>query len=224
MSSHILLPTLVLGIFCSVCALAQEQKPTSAVGVEEYPIILEKGVTAGKTPVGTKIQGKLLIATLLKGKVVPRNAEFSGEVVESKAKTKTDPSHLGILMDSVTWKEGSEAVKIYLTAWYYPIATEPGQSLQYGPQQPASRTWDGQGQYPDPNSHVYRPFPGSESKDQNLPSTANPVTSDHRITMSNVQSERAADGAVILVSKHSSIKLDHFTAYVFAGSDFAIAK
>lgn len=225
MFRRMLLLTLVLGVFCSF-STATDQAPTqpTLAAAQEYPIILEKGLSAGKTPVGTKIQGKLLMATLVNGKVLPRNAVFSGEVIESKAKTKTDPSRLSILMDLVTWKEGSAAVKVYLTSWYYPTVADPGQSLQYGPEQPPSRTWNGQGQYPDANNRVYHPFPGSEPKDQTLPSTANPVVSSHRVVMENIQSEHGDNGAIVLVSKHSNIKLDHVTAYVFASQDLTASK
>lgn len=224
MFSRMLLSNLVFGILCSVSTTAQSQAQAPATGAQEYPILLEKGLIAGKTPVGTKVQGKLVMATLVNGKVVPRNAVFSGEVIESKAKTKADLSRVSILMDLVTWKQGSEAVKVYLTSWYYPTVADPGQRLQYGPEQPASRTWDGQGQYPDANNHAYRPFPGSEPKDQSLPSTANPVASSHRVLMENVQIEQVPNGGIVLVSKHGNIKLDHVTTYVFATSDLHISK
>ena len=224
MISRILLLDLVLGVLCSVSTAAQAQAQAPSTSAQEYPILLEKGLSAGKTPVGTKVQGKLVMATLVDGKVVPRNAVFSGEVIESKAKTRTDPSRLGILMDLVTWKQGSEGVKVYLTSWYYPTVADPGQRLQYGPEQPASRTWDGQGQYPDANNHVYRPFPGSEPKDQSLPNTANPVASSHRVLMENVQSEPVENGGFVLVSKHGNIKLDHVTTYVFASTNLTVSK
>lgn len=225
MFRRMLLLTLVLGVSCSLSTAAdQTPKQPALAAAQEYPIILEKGLSAGKTPVGTKIQGKLLMATLVNGKVVPRNAIFSGEVIESQAKTKTDPSRLSILMDLVTWKQGSAAVRVYLTSWYYPTVADPGQPLQYGPEQPPSRTWDGKGQYPDANNRVYHPFPGSEPKDQPVPTTANPVASSHRVLMENIQSEPAADGAIVLVSKRSNIKLDHVTTYVFANQDLTVSK
>ena len=68
-----------------------------------------------------------------------KNAVFSGKVIESVAKTSTEPSRLAIRMDSVQWKDGSAAVKIYLTAWIYPTTVASGQDLQYGPQQSQAR-------------------------------------------------------------------------------------
>ena len=162
MSTRILaLPTLVLSFFYSASLIGQ-QTPASAVvtGAEEFPVILQQGITAGKTPVGTKIQARLGTATLVNGAVVPRNAVFSGEVTVSSAKTKTDPSRLAVRMDTVQWKSGSAPVKVYLTAWYYPTHYETGQTPEYGPQKPATRTWNGAGTYPDPNSSdTYKPFP-----------------------------------------------------------------
>src|SRR6202521_4525131 len=97
-------------------------------GALEFPVVMRQNVAAGTTPVGTKVQAKLAVATLVDGVVVPRDAVFSGEVTESVAKSATDPSRLAIRMDSAQWKKGSTPVvlslapKVYLTAWYYPVA------------------------------------------------------------------------------------------------------
>ena len=212
-----LLLMLVLSLVSFAALLSQQKPEATSSAPQEYPLILEKGVTAGKTAVGTRVQGKLSMATLVNGKVVPRNAVFSGEVVQSNAKTATEPSRLSIRMESVTWKQGSEPVQVYLTSWYYPTISESGQPLQYGPEQPASRTWDGQGQYPDANSKVYRPFPGTDSGNRtSVPSTSNQVPSNHRVPMKDIDNERLGDGGMLLVSKRSNIKLDNFTTYVFA--------
>ena len=77
-------------------------------------------MAAGKTPVGAKIKARLAVATLIDGKVIPRSAVFSGEVIDSAAKT-ADASRLAIRMDSVVWKKGSASLTAYLTAWYYPL-------------------------------------------------------------------------------------------------------
>ena len=107
-------------------------QPTPAAsgssGALEFPVIMRQNVVAGTTPVGTKVQAKLAVATLVDGVVVPRDAVLSGEVTESVAKSATDPSRLGIRMDSAQWKKGSAPIvlslasKLYLTAWYYPVA------------------------------------------------------------------------------------------------------
>ena len=202
------------------------EAPVNPSAPQEYQLILENGVTAGQTAVGTRVQGKLPMATLLHGKVVPRNAVFSGKVVQSAAKTATEPSRISIRMESVTWKQGSEPVQMYLTSWYYPTISDSGQPVQYGPEQPASRTWNGQGPHRDgSNSKVYRPFPGTDSDDRNgVPSTASQVPSHHRVPLKDIESERADDGGLVLVSRHGNIKLDKFTTYVFAAAGLVPSK
>lgn len=218
--------TLVLCLsYCTTLLGQQTAAAPVPPGMQEFPVMLQQSVNAGKTPVGTKIQAKLVVATLVAGTVVPRNAVFSGEVVESVAKTKTEPSRLAIRMDSVQWKTGSAPVKVYSTAWYYPAQNEDGQNLQYGPQQPANRTWNGQGQYPDPNSKVYKPFPGSDpNQNTSVPDTPTAITSNHRVAMKDVEAVSGNDGIVTLVCKRTNIKLDKVTTYVLANADLRAAK
>lgn len=204
-----------------------QQKPETpaAPGPQEFPVVLQQNVTAGKTPVGTKIQAKLAIATLLNGTVVPRNASFSGEVVESVAKTATQPSRISLRMDSVSWKKGSAPVQVYVTAWYFPSIAESGQNLQYGPEQSLARTWNGAGAYPDPNSPAYKPFPSADNeKKDSVPDTPNSVTSKRRVPMKDVETERGNAGAVTLVSKRGNLKLDRVTTYVLSSGEMPAAK
>jgi hypothetical protein len=193
----------------------------SGPAVVEFPVTLEQNVVAGKTVVGTAVHAKLVVATLVNGVVVPKNAIFSGVVTESAEKSKTDPSRLAIRLDSAQWKEGSIPVKIYLTPWFYPSQEEEGdQNLQYGPTKDAKATWNGQGQYPSQNSKIYQPFPGRDTDQGSaVPDTPSAVPSNHRVMMKNVESSNASDGAIALASKHSNLKLDKFTTYVFADGD-----
>jgi hypothetical protein len=127
-------------------------------------------------------------------------------------------------MNSLKWKNGSIPINVYLTAWYYPSVAEPGQNLQYGPEQPASRTWNGAGAYPDPNSPAYKPFPGGDSgQKDSVPESPSSATAKHRELIKDVQSERAQNGQVTLVSKRN-VKLDRVTTYVLATSDLAVPK
>ena len=235
LSSKLAVLTMVLAV--ALASASGQQKPASSSSpgaspgasssassgassaLREFPVTMQQNVTAGKTPPGTKVQAKLEVATLVDGAVVPRNAVFSGEVVESVAKSKTEPSRMAIRMDSVQWKGASAAVKIYLTAWYYPVQEQTGQDLRYGPQQSAKGSWNGQGQYPDPNSKSYKPFPGSDTdkKDSTVPDTPNATTSNHRVLMHDVESTTGADGMLTLISKRTNIKLDKLTTYVFSG-------
>jgi hypothetical protein len=199
-------------------------KPASssaaAAVAQEFPVVMQQNVVAGKTPVGTKVQAKLTAATLVNGKVIPRNAVLSGKVLVSTGKTSSEPSRLAIRMDSAQWKNETAPLTIYVTSWYYQAIAQSGQDLQYGPQMPANRTWNGEGQYPDPNSKIYRPFPaGDTDKSSSVPDTPTSVTSNHRVQMKNIESEHAPDGCITLVSKHGNIKLDKLTTYVLASRD-----
>jgi hypothetical protein len=210
----------VLSVFVtSPVTFGQERRPPATASIiQEFPMILQSNVVAGKTAVGTKIQAKLCVATLANGTVIPRNAVFSGEVTESTAKTANDPSRLAIRIDLAQWKNGSAAIKAYITAWYYPTVNEAaGQNLQYGPTQPANRTWNGEGQYPDPNSKIYRPFPGSGSdQDGSVPDATTSITANRRMPMKDVQSELGTDGSITITSRKNNIKLDKLTTYVIA--------
>lgn len=192
-----------------------------APSVQQLPAVLQEKVIAGKTPVGTRIEATLVIATLIGGKVVPRNAVLSGEVVESTAKTSSAPSRLCIRIDSAQWKGGSTPLREYLTSWFYPMTPESTPDLQYGPEQPAKKTWNGMGQYPDPNNKSYQPFPAAGEGDDKSSAAGAPasVISAHPVTMKNVESERDSAGSVILVSKRSNLRLDKLTTYIFASAE-----
>lgn len=218
---------LVLCALFPATLLGQEKRAASPAppGAQEFPVVMQQNVAAGKTLVGSKIHAKLEVATLIGGTVVPRNAVFSGEVIESAAKTATDPSLLAIRVDSVLWKKGSASVTAYLTAWYYPMRDATGQDLQYGPPQSAKAVWNGQGQYPDPNSKVYKPFPGSDSGNgASAPNTPSSTPSNRRVLMKDVESAKNSDGVIGIMSKSTNIKLDKLTTYVLATGDLLPGK
>lgn len=207
-------------VVCSSAILLSQAKPTPAPAAAiDFPVRLQQGVTAGKTPVGTKIRAKLTMATLVAGTVIPRDAVFSGEVTESEAKTATTPSRLAIRIDSAQWKNGSASVKAYLSQWFYPIISVDGPPLQNGPQKSATAVWNGQGEYPDTNGTNYHPFPTSNSGDKSsVPVTPVSATSSQPMAIRNVESARTNDGGIELISKRSNIKLDKYTTYVFLQS------
>jgi hypothetical protein len=216
-----------LVVVLSSTALLGQQSPATpncSAGCE-FPVAMRQNVTAGKTPVGTKVEAKLIVATLLNGAVIPRDAVLSGEVIESAAKSGTEPSRLAIRMDSAQWKSGSAPLKVYLTAWFYPEATGmAAQDLSYQPVDAANskRNWNGMGTYPDPNNPIsQQKFPGPESNDKDTSAPAAPASniSKHRVLMKNVESASNTNGEIVLTSSRSNIKLDKLTAYVFAGED-----
>jgi hypothetical protein len=183
----------------------------------EFPVVMKENVTAGKTAVGTKIEAKLIVATLVNGVVIPKGSILSGEVVESVAKSATAPSRLAIRADSAQSKNGSIPIKAYLTAWYYLTATMTPQNLSYDPADAthSPRSWNGDGPYYDPKSPAYQPLPGHETDKGGAPLGA----SNRRVLMKNVECARASDGTVVITSGHHNLKIDKLTTYVLAPSD-----
>lgn len=199
---------LLLFVAISLCRSA-EAAPKSAAGLE-FPLIMRQNVVAGTTPVGTKVQAKLTLATLVNGVVIPEDAIFSGEVTESVQKSDSQPSRLAVRMDSAQWKSGSAPMKIFLTAWYYPSASLiPGESAadRYSHDHGLRRP----GGFPDPNGD-------DANSGQDAASLG---VSEHRVQMKDIEATRNKDGMVTLTSKHVNIKLDKQTTYVFATSDLA---
>ena len=217
---------MMLAVILGSIVLLGQQPPQSSSPLmgTEFPIFMKQNIVAGKTPVGTKIQAKLVTATLVNGVVVPRDAILSGEVTESVKKSASDPSRLAIRMDSADWKKGSVPIKAYLTAWYYPEAAATNQDLSYQPADAANskKNWNGMGTYPDPNNPIsQQKFPVGDSSKDAGPESGSPASniSKHRVLMKNVQSIRNPDGAVVLTDQHSDLKLDRITTYVLASGD-----
>jgi hypothetical protein len=185
--------------------------PNAALA-QEFPVTMRQSIIAGKTPVGTKVEAKLTIATLVKGAVIPEGAIFSGEVVDSTAKSKTDPSRLAIRMDSVQWKKESKPIKVYLTVWYYPVP------MPQDADQEDCRTVGGLGM----NCPT---GPGAPGAGPGMAGTRFPPApmpppsaqaSQSRVAMKDIESTRDADGTIALSSAKSNIKLDRTTTYVLA--------
>jgi hypothetical protein len=205
--------------------------PGSASGLE-LPVIMRQNVAAGATPVGTRIQAKLAVATLVNGVVVPQDAILSGSVTESVAKSAASPSRLAICMDSAQWKNRSTPVvvsfepRVYLTAWYYPAAalTNPNLSTDMPDAPHNPRFGNTPSPYPAPRNST-SPSPSLSGPDAGSDKDAAPAptseVSKHRVLMKNVESTRNSDGAVGLTSKQLNIKLDKTTTYVFAAGDLA---
>lgn len=192
---------------------------------------MRQNVVSGTTAVGTKVEAKLAVATLVNGVVVPQDAILSGEVTESVAKSASGPSRLAICMDSAQWKNGSAfkelqfTKKVYLTAWYYPEATPSTGDLSGlpGATHNPRLTTGSAGIYAGQRNPTSPPFPGSDTDADTRSAPPAPASeiSKHRILMKNVESTRNGDGAVTLTSKRSNIKLDKTTTYVLAAGDSA---
>jgi len=206
--------------------LCAQQPPTASTPIlKEFPVTLRQNIVAGKTPVGTKVQARLTIATLIDGKVAPIGAVFTGEVLESVAKSATAPSRLSIRMDTIQWKNGSTPTKAYLTNWYYPILFDSTENLSHdspggmhgevGTQTGTTRQM----------GQASTPFPtGTTQQGPDLPPPPTSSVSDHRILIKDVDSAHNGDGTIALTSAHSNIKLDKSTTYVLATGDLTTSK
>jgi hypothetical protein len=213
----VLIPTVSAPLFSQ-----QKPAPVGPVALE-FPVTMQQKVVAGKTPPGTKVEAKLVVATLVKGVVFPRNAVFSGEVLESVAKSPENPSQLGIRLDSVRWKDQSTPLKVYLIAWYYPMRSLTDQEPPFGSSGEIDTAphWGAAPTLPGPGSSASQPFPGSDGSEtpEPAPSTVASAISPHRTPMKNVESRRNSDGSITITSHASTIKLDKLTTYVFATAE-----
>jgi hypothetical protein len=190
----------------------------------ELPVVLRENVVAGKTPVGTKVEARLVMATMTRGGVIPRDTLISGEVVESVAKSGNSPSRLAIRMDSAEWKNGSMSFRFFLTAWFYPPVLMPPQNLSYGPPSPSKNP--GGTDYTEPANPMSGQKWPPQHDDDNGMNAAAPASmiSKERVLMKNVESTRGPDGSVVLVSSHSNIKLNKSTTYVLGVNNLFAGK
>ncbi len=109
--------------FCSAASIGQQSHQASPPPVlREFPVILQQSVEAGKTPAGTKVQGKLAAATLFNGALIPKNAVTSGVVVESESRKGEERARLAIRMNTVSWDGGWAPLYAYLMPLYYEAA------------------------------------------------------------------------------------------------------
>lgn len=216
-------------LLAPLAQLAAGQSPAPRAAGLEFPVVMRQNVVAGKTPIGTKVQARLAVATLVNGVVVQEGAILSGEVTESAAKSATEPSRLAIRMDSARWKQGSLPIAVYLTAWFYPVAT-PALNDSSDLTEPTVRApvrWTGAARpvsnFPDSPQASRDPAdnsPAQANKNTDVAPPAPAGISKRRVLMKNVQSIRS-NGALTLTSRHANIKLDKQTTYVLAAGDSA---
>jgi hypothetical protein len=203
--------------FCSAASIGQQSHQASPPPVlREFPVILQESVEAGKTPAGTKVQGKLADATLFNGTLIPKNAVASGVVVESESKKGQERARLAIRLNTVSWNGGWAPLYAYLMPLYYPATGQAAPNLPNESPDPDSRTLNGPNQ--SSQSPMSRPFPiGSEASQGAIPDVA--ILSSRPVRMKNVVLEPTSTGGIALVSEHANIKLFKMTIYVFAAAE-----
>ncbi|ABF39448.1 hypothetical protein Acid345_0443 [Candidatus Koribacter versatilis Ellin345] len=207
-------------------AIAQSSTTASSAvraPVQEYPVVMQQKIQAGKTPVGTKVLAKLVVATLVNGFVYPRNAIFSGEVTESVARNGDAPSHLAVRMHSLQWRDKSTPLEVDLCAWIYPMASTRPQDLSFEPPDAANSPgkWNGGGAYPDPNNPVSQEkFPGRDSDRDSGPQASSPSSqiSKHRVMMKGVVESYDSNNRITLSAAKFNVEVDRMTTYVLTSS------
>jgi hypothetical protein len=216
-SRRLLVQVALIGACCAA-SIGQQSQSSSSSALREFPVVLQQSVEAGKTPVGTKIQAKLAVATLFHGILVPRNAVISGVIFESVGKSGKAPSRLGIRMENAKWKDESTCMmKAYLMPLYYAMMAQSAQAVPNASPDPEdSRTLNGPAQSSSPMSQ--QPFPDNSAASRGaIPDT--PLLSSRPVSMKNVRIEPIEDGGVALVSEHANIKLHKMTTYILAAID-----
>jgi hypothetical protein len=208
--------TLTSAIAFSVACLAQT--PAASL-TQEFPVVMQQKLEAGKTPVGTKVTAKLVVATLVNGIVFPRNAVFTGEVAESAARAGNAPSRLSVRMHTLQAGDKTTNVETDLSGWIYPAAPIAAQNLAFQPPDEAKspKNWNGGGAYPDPNNPVsQQKFPGRDSDRDTPQQAASPASAiaKHRVMIKGVKEVIDAKNHLTLTAATYNIKLDRLTTYV----------
>ena len=212
--------------FCCTAAIGQQQKPadSSSQILREFPVVLQQSVEAGKTPVGTKVKGKLAVATQFRGTVIPRDAVVTGVVFESVRKEGKSPSRLGIRMENAAWKgQSSCMMAAYLMPLYYPMTVQSAQGGPVDTPNPDSRTLNG------PNQSGSSPmsqgsFSGSNSEAIHEAIPEITTMSSRPVSMKDVRMEPVDKTGLDLVSDRENIKLNKMTTYVLAAIETPAAK
>lgn len=199
---------------CSVLSFTQRPpSPSPHPALHEFPLALQQNIESGKVKIGTKVQARLATATMFRGTVIPRDAVFTGVVIESDAKNEKYPAKIAIRMETAEWKGGSTSLTAYLLPLWYPPAIQTAQGPPNGSDDTDPRTLDG-GQSQSPMQQ--RPFPTNDSQAAQSAIPEFPTTSNRPVQMRNVALVRADEGGAALVSEHTNIRLNKFTTYVFA--------
>lgn len=212
-----LVQTVVFTCWSAFSLSQQPQAPSARPALHEFPLTLQQSLESGKATIGTKVQAKLAVATKFQGTVIPRNALFTGVVIESTAKSAKDQAKLAIRMEKVEWKDDSVSLTAYLLPLSYSNTAQAAPSLPNESPDPSSRTLNGAGQ--DTNSPMSRPFPTNDSQAAQAVIPEAPTLSSRPVQMKNVNLALADEGGAALVSEHSNIKLYRMTTYVFAATE-----
>ncbi len=212
-SRRLIVQGAMLGFSFAASLAQQAPAPSSHATLHQFALTLQQSIESGKTRIGTKVQAKLAAATTFQGTVIPRNAVFTGVVIESDAKSAKEPAKLAIRMETAEWKNGATSVTAYLMPLYYAPTVQAAQTFPNEAPDPSSRSLDGE----QPQSPMQRSsFPANNSQAAQEAIPENPTTSSRPVQMKSVVIARADEGGAALVSEHANIKLNKMTTYIFA--------
>jgi hypothetical protein len=193
-------------LFCSLLSAAQASRSSDgARNRQEFPLQLQQRVVAGQTEVRAPVQGKLIIATLVRGTVIPAGAMFSGTVEESIAKTAAAPSRLKVHMTKATWDDKSLAVDLFLANSFY----------EY-PKRDVDETKNVSASTLPTTIEELRDYAKNEQNIRRNSAEINPWP--RRTVMLDVSQERGAGGQIVLTSMKQNLRLDREVLYAFEGS------
>jgi len=195
--------------------------PTSAR--LELPVVLRQKVIAGVTPVGTVIEARLQIATLVNGEVIPEGAILSGRVEQSTRKNGDTPSRLKLKFDSAHWKKGSASLQVYFTGCYYPLVpvNEIDHSTPVGGRGSITLPGDAaDSQYPSPPG-VLGPGQLPRGPGPEVPEPDVTRISSHWVRPEGINPVAQVDGSIVVISSAHNLKLDKFTTYLLTDGPLA---
>ncbi len=201
-------PLVCLLLCCAASVVAQPAARPATHSALEFPLELRHKIVAGETPVGAAVQGRLVIATLVHGVVIPEGALFAGKVEESAARDGGKPSRLRVHITSSKWRGGSEPVDLYLTNVFYPRH----RGRQGDPNEPSSEGARRRASIAEilQNGGVV-PLPDAE-----------PLSIGHRYerraTIENVKLDRGEQGMISITAEKFNLRLDSGTVYCFEAS------
>jgi hypothetical protein len=194
-------------LLCAQFSMAQPAPRHASRERLEFPLELRQKIVAGQTPAGSAVEAKLVIATLVRGVVIPEGAMFSGTVEESVARAGNTPSRLRIHITAAKWNAGSMTVNLYITNTCYPhrrSALEKEDSLS-GLQKRQDEILQAQ-QHGGVIPMLDTEKPGASSR------------YEHRTVLEDTKGERDEDGRIAILSEKSNLKLDAGRVYGFEGS------
>jgi hypothetical protein len=195
----VLLGVVSLRLPAQVAAAEQDSNVARASRTrDEFPLRLKSKIIAGKTAVGSPVEGTLVMATLVNGVVVPEGAVFSGAVEESIEHKDKTASRLRVHITEARWKEHALHVSLYASGHIYPPYKQKTDPMEA--------------------RHLRRMLQlgVAESTQPDAPNA--PPFDPRQLIDREVRNERSTDGVIVITSAKNTIELGGGGVYCFEGS------